>query len=65
MSKATFGRSLFKLLAKWCWHVQPKANICFNSRIFHGSPFWERCWGYHLSKKISKIYINNCKLNAP
>ncbi len=37
-SKATFGRSLFMLLAKWCWHAQPKANICFNSCIFHGSP---------------------------
>ncbi len=37
-SEATFGRSLFMLLAKWCWHAQPKANICFNSCIFHGSP---------------------------
>ncbi len=43
-SQAAFGRSLFKLLAKWCWHDQLKANICFNSCIFHGSPLWEGCW---------------------
>jgi hypothetical protein len=28
-SHATFGRSLFMLLAKWCWHAQLKAVIFF------------------------------------
>jgi len=56
-SQATFGRSLFMLLAKWCWHAQLKTNICFNSCIFDDSPLRERCWAYHLSKEISYIYI--------